>query len=150
MGAKYQHPEGWKLIGFLVAPSAISADNTPAALSIAEYPNVRIGVGVGVGGITFSPTDKVEFKLRHGGSTVGAHTAVAATDVVMPAGDTLGSNGIIRSLIAAHASATEKFYDYIGDQTHLSCLADFDGTHGAATPMFVAVYGMRGRLNPPV
>ena len=145
-----QHPEVPKLIGYLVAPSSISADNTPAALDITGYTNVKVIVGVGVGGITFSGTDKVEFKLRHGDGTVGGHTAVAAADVVMGEGATLGSNGIIRSLIAAHAAATMRQVDYVGDQTHLSCLADFDGTHGAATPLFVAVLGFRGRLNPPL
>ena len=145
-----QHPEVPKLIGYLIAPAALSADNTPAALDISGYTNVKVLVGVGVGGVTFSDTDKIEFKLRDGDGTVGGHTAVDAADVVMGESATLGSNGIIRSLTAAHAAGTLRQVDYVGDQTHLSCLADFSGTHGAATPLFVAVMGFRGRLNPPL
>lgn len=145
-----QFPEVPKLIGYLVAPAALSADNTPAALDISGYTNVKVIVGVGVAGVTLSETDKIEIKLRHGGSTVGGHTAVASADVVMGEGETLGSNGIIRGLTAPHAAASLRQVDYVGDQQYLSSLADFDGTHGAATPLFVAVMGFRGRTNPPV
>lgn len=139
-----------KFIGYLIAPSSLSADNTPAALSIEGFRNIEVVVGVGVGGVTFSATDKVEFKLRDGDGTVGNHAAVDAVDVVMETGETLGSNGIIRSLIAAHAAGTGKRVSYVGDGTHLSCLADFSGTHGTATPIYVAVFGYGNHLNPPL
>lgn len=145
-----QFTEVPKLIGYLVAPAALSADNTPAALDISGYRNVKVIVGVGVAGVTLSETDYIKIKLRHGDGTVGGHTAVTSADVVMGEGATLGASGNIRDLIAPHAAATLRQVDYVGDQTHLSALADFDGTHGSATPLFVAVMGFGGHLNPPV
>lgn len=145
-----QFPEVPKLIGYLVAPAALTADNTPAALDISGYTNVKVVVGVGVAGVTLSETDKIQIKLRHGDGTVGNHTAVTSTDVVMGEGESLAASGNIRNLIAPHAAATLRQVDYVGDQQYLSALADFDGTHGSATPLFVAVMGFRGRLNPPL
>lgn len=139
-----------KLIGYLIEPATLAADNTPAALDIRGYASVKVVVGVGVGGITFSGTNKIEIKLRDGGSTVGAHVAVDAADVVMGEGATLDAGGIIRSLVAAHAAGTLRQIDYVGDQEYLSALADFSGTHGTGTPLFVAVFGFEGRTNPPL
>ena len=145
----FQFPERAKL-SFLIAPATLAADNTPAAVSIERYECARVIVGVGVGGITFDATNKLEIKLREGDGTVGNHTAVDSSSILMPSGLTLGSGGIIRSLVAAHAAATIYEYDYIGAQTYLSALADFSGTHGTGTPLFVALLQFRGALNPPV
>lgn len=138
---------------YLIAPAALAADNTPAAVSILGFEGVRVHVLVGVGGITFDATNKIEFKLLAGGATVGAHVAVAAADVEFVTGDAWATGGIIRSLVAAHAAATAYVYDYVNTDpaiTHLSCLADFSGTHGAATPLAVLVERFKGRTENPV
>lgn len=140
-------------VAFLIAPATLAADNTPAAVSIEGYGAVRVLVGVGVGGITFDGTNKIEVKLRAGDGTVGNHVAVAATDVEFMTGDAWATGGIIRSLTAAHAAATVYVYDYVNTDpaiTHLSALADFSGTHGTGTPLFVMVERYKGHLNPPV
>lgn len=144
-------------LAFLIGSATLAADNTPAAVSIEGYGAVRILLGVGVGGITFDGTNKIEVKLRAGDGTVGNHVAVAATDVefgqASGVGSAWASGGIIASLTAAHAAAALYYFDYVNTDpaiTHLSALADFSGTHGTGTPLFVAVERYKGRLNPPV
>ena len=124
--------------GYLIPPASISADNTPAALDIGKHDACTILVCVGVGGITFSGTNKVEFKLTHSDDN-STYADVAQADVV---GVTVGSGGIIRSLIEAHAAATVVECGYKGGKRYLKCLADFSGTHGTATP--ISVLAVRG------
>lgn len=123
-----------------LTPDSYDADNTPAAIDTLNWRGVTIRTNVGIGGITFSTTNKVEFKLTHSEDDV-TYDAVEATDVVMPYGETLGSGGIIRSLIAAKAAADTVAHQvgYVGKRRYLKILADFSGTHGTATPMAITV-----------
>lgn len=124
----------------VLTPGAYDADNTPAAIDTLNWRGAAILTNVGIGGITFSTSNKVEFKLLHGDDTTyGNAVAVEETDVIMPYGETLGTGGIIRALIAAKAAADTKCHQvgYIGKKRYLYVWADFDGTHGAATPMAI-------------
>lgn len=136
----------------IVSLATLAADNTPAAIDLSGYLSAQVIVGVGVGGITFDTTNKIEVKLRHGDGTVGNHTAVASTDVVMPTGFAYATGGIIRNLIAAHAAASVITVDYVGQSpsnSNVSVLIDFSGTHGTGTPFAVLVRRLKHRLNPP-
>lgn len=129
-----------------IGAAALNADNTPVAIDRQGYDSAEILIDVGVGGITFSGTNKVEFKLSHGDSaTVGEHTAVEQADVL---GVTVGSGGIIKALTAAHAAAAVYRCGYKGGKRYLSLLADFSGTHGTATPMAASVVLMNGYDKP--
>ena len=127
----------------LLPAATYSADNTPAEVAIGQYQSATILLEIGVGGITFSGTNKIEFVLTHADTSGGAYTAVAATDVVMPSGYSWATGGIIRSLTAAHASATVFDVGYVGGKGFLKLLADFSGTHGTGTPLAACV--LRGR-----
>ena len=119
----------------VIGPAAISADNTPVAVDLAGYDGCTLLINVGVGGITFTSSNKIEFVLSHGDTaTVGSHTPVAAADVV---GVTWATGGIVRSLVAAHAAPSVVEVGYVGTRQFLSVLADFSGTHGAGTPIAV-------------
>ena len=120
----------------IITPASLDADNTPAAIDLAGFRAATIGIHVGIGGITFSTTNKVEFKLTHSDDN-STYEAVEAADVVLPYGETLGDGGIIRSLIAAKAAADTEVHTtgYVGKRRYLKLLADFSGTHGTATPM---------------
>lgn len=136
----------------IVVLATLTADNTPAAIDLRGYACAQILVGVGIGGITFDASNKIEIKLRNGDGTVGNHAAVAAADVVMPTGYSWSTGGIIRSLVAAHAAASLITVDYVctdPTKTHVSVLADFTGTHGTGTPLAIIVRALRHRLNPP-
>lgn len=126
--------------GFLLPPAVYDADNTPAAFDIGQAESCTLFVNVGVGGITFTSTNKVEFKLTHSDDNE-TFTAVAQGDVVGP---TVGTGGIIRSLVAAHAAASVTEVGYVGRKRYLKLLADFGGTHSTGTPM--SALAVRGRL----
>ena len=128
--------------GFLLPPAEYDADNTPASFDCGNSLSATICLQVGAGGITFSDTNKVEFVLTHSDATGEGFTAVTQADVV---GVTVGDGGIVRSLVAAHATPSATLIGYRGRKRFLRLLADFSGTHGTATPMAAAV--IRGNLD---
>ena len=110
-----------------------------------------------MGGITFSDTDKIEFKLTAADydpdtGVLGSYTAVATGDVYDANDDqvTVGSGGIMKSLVAAHAAAAVYRFSYIGNKGSLKLLADFSGTHGAVTPIAATVRKSHGRNAPAI
>jgi hypothetical protein len=118
-------------VAVLVDAEALAADTTPAAVDLQGYDACSILISVGVGGITFSGTNKVEFVLTHSDDD-STYANVADVDMI---GVSSISGGIIHSLEAAHAAATTTLYGYRGGKRYLKLLADFSGTHGTATPM---------------
>lgn len=122
-------------IGAVVAiPSAeYGADNTPDAIDLRGYDGVALLISVGVGGITFNGTNKIEFKLTHADAENGTYTAVTDDDVQGVA--SVGAGGIIHSLKTAHADPTVTKVGYVGGKPFAKLLADFSGTHGTATPI---------------
>lgn len=131
------HDQGANLYPLTVlAPAVISADNTPAAIDIQGYGAATLLLYVGVGGITFSETNKVEFLLTHSEDN-STYTAVTLDHIngVADAELTAGAmaSGKIKSLIAAHAAAAWYKFRYVGGRRYLKLLADFSGTHGTGT-----------------
>lgn len=142
---------GINLVPIIVA--ALSADNTPAAIDLRNYRGAEIILGVGIGGITFSGTNKIEFKLTHADDAAdgsapqaGDFTAVEAKHVLGI--DSVGTGGIIKALIADHPAAAVYRIGYVGNRRWIKVLADFSGTHGAATPLGVFVLRGDGVDNP--
>lgn len=130
----------------LLPAATYDADNTPAAVDISGFGSCMILIEVGTGGITFSGTNKVEYKLTHS-SDNSTYEAVTQADILLA---TVGTGGIIKSLTAAHASADVTKVGYIGGRRYLKLLADFSGTHGTGTPMSaVAVLGNADFLPVP-
>lgn len=119
-----------------IGAAALDADNTPAAIDLRGFDAATVQIAVGVGGITFSTTNKVEFKLTHSDNGTD-YTDVANADVDLAESNitTVGSGGIVYSLIEKHAAATVVNIGYIGGKRYLKLLADFGGTHTAATPI---------------
>lgn len=120
----------------LIGAAALDADNTPAAVDLQGFMACNIEIAVGVGGITFTSTNKVEFTLTHSDDN-STYTAVTDADMLGVTGIT---DGIIKSLVAAHAAAAVYHYGYVGGKRYLKLLANFGGTHAAATPMAAVAY----------
>jgi len=120
----------------LLPAATYAADNTPAAVDLLGFESAEIAIAVGAGGITFSTTNKVEFKLTHSDDN-STYAAVTADDLLGV--DTVGTGGIVKSLIAAHATADVSRFGYRGGKRYLKLLADFDGTHGTGTPLGAVV-----------
>ena len=132
------------IVAALLPADVYNADNTPAAVQIDNAKDTTIVIDVGAGGITFDATNKVEFKLS--ASDDGeSYAAVADGEVV---GATVGTGGIIKSLIAAHAAATIDVLGYIGSAKYLKLLADFSGTHATGTAMAAYVVQGEAYLKP--
>ena len=131
-------------LALLIACAALSADNTPVAVDLRGYNAAEILLNIGVGGITFTGTNKIEFVLTHSDDNV-TYTNVADTDLL---GVTGTSNGIIKSLVAAHAAGNVYRFGYVGGKRYLKLLADFSGTHGSPTPIAASVLLGGAHLQP--
>ncbi len=140
MSADYDLKHNIKVVPALV-PAVWDADNTPAAIDTAGYKGVTILTHVGIGGITFTTTNKVEFTITHSDDLDSTYAAVEEDDVLMPYGETLATGGIIRSLTAAKAAADTEVHavGYRGKKRYLKVLANFGGTHSSGTPMSASV-----------
>jgi hypothetical protein len=124
---------------------ALAADNTPDAIDRQGYESVELVLAIGIGGITFSGTNKIEFKVTHSDDDVG-YDAVADGDMLGVAA--VGAGGIVKSLVAAHAAAAMYRFGYKGGRRYLKLLADFSGTHGTGTPIAAGVVMSHGADNP--
>jgi len=120
----------------ILGPISLQADNVPVEIDLDGYSGATILIAVGIGGITFDPTNKIEFVMTHTDTSGADYAAVAAADVH---GVTPGVTGIVKSLVAAHAAATITEFGYIGRKRYIKILADFSGTHGSATPICIMV-----------
>ncbi|MCM2472146.1 hypothetical protein HGO38_01475 [Rhizobium sp. CG5] len=122
----------------------LAADNTPVAIDLQGYDSAEVVLSIGIGGITFSGTNKIEFKLTHSDDNT-TYTDVTTADML---GVTVSASGIIKSLVAAHAAAAVYRYGYKGGKRYLMLLADFSGTHGTGTPIAANVIKGNGADNP--
>lgn len=129
----------------LIAAATYSADNTPASVDLRGHDAAEILLDIGAGGITFSDTNKIEFKLTHSDDD-STFTAVTVDDMLGLSA--VGSGGIIKSLTAAHATAGVYRFGYTGGKRHLKLLADFSGTHGTGTPISASVLLGHGHTQP--
>ena len=111
-----------------IAAAAIAADNTPIAVDQRGFHACVYAIAVGPGGITFSPTNKIEFKLSHSDDGVN-WTPVTNDDVQLENGGSVGEGGIVKALTAPHDTAAVYKVGYIGNRNFHRLLADFSGTH---------------------
>ena len=128
----------------VIGPEALSADNTPIALDRLGFETLMFTFGVGIGGITFTNTNKVEFVMTHSDDNT-TFDPVTDDDVQGVTGIT---GGIVKSLKTAHAAADVTKVGYVGDRRYVKLLADFGGTHGSPTPISVAAVLGGARLSP--
>lgn len=125
-------------------PAVLAADNTPAAIDLQGYRAAEIVLAIGAGGITFDSTNKIEFKVTHSDDD-SIYSNVADADLL---GVSSTTGGIIKSLVAAHASAGVYRFGYRGGKRYLKILADFSGTHGTGTALACIVARMRATKSP--
>lgn len=128
----------------IIGPVTAAADTTPTALDLQGYSSAAIYLSIGAGGITFDGTNKIEFVLTHSADGV-TYSNVTDADVQGVTGVT---NGIIKALTAAHASADVTEIGYIGQKRYLKLLADFSGTHGTGTPISAVLIKGNAEIKP--
>ena len=124
-----------------IGPITLAADANSGNLDLQGFDSAVFNIGVGIGGITFDTTNKVEFVLQHadddGTGNPGSYSNVAATDINGAGAPGTVTAGIVKSLIAAHAAADVTEIGYVGGKRFVKMTADFSGTHGTGTPICV-------------
>jgi hypothetical protein len=115
----------------LVAPQTATTDITPVSVDLLGFRAAMVLLYIGIGGITFTTTNKIEFILEHSNDN-STWNAVAQADVLGP---TVAAGGIVRSLVAAKAAADVQEISYIGGRRYVRLMPDFSGTHATGTPM---------------
>jgi hypothetical protein len=112
-----------------------TTDLNGTTVDLQGFGAAAVHLHVGIGGITFDGTNRLEFVMEHSddGST---WAAVVQSDV---SGATVTGTGIVRALVAAKAAADVQEIDYIGNRRYLRLNADFSGTHGTGTPIGAVV-----------
>lgn len=132
-----------------IGANSLSADANGSGVDLKGFQSATVLIAVGVGGITFSGTNKIEFQLQHSDDN-STFSAVGSGDVILGqnADASVGAGGIVRSLVAAHGTPSVAEVGYIGGKRYIRAVADFSGTHGSGTPMSVTV--VRGHpMNRP-
>ncbi len=124
---------------YTLTPATRNADATGTAIDLQGFNAAAIYLQIGIGGITFDTTNKIEFVMEESNDN-SAWNAVDSSDVqgVTPTGA-----GIIRSLTSAHATPSFTEIGYVGDKRYVRVTADFSGTHGTGTP--IAILVVRGK-----
>jgi hypothetical protein len=121
-----------------IGPAVLAADTTPSAIDLVGFQGAALAIAVGVGGITFDATNKIEFTLQHSDDD-SSYADVTVDDINGKDAPATVTSGIVKALTAAHASANVSEIGYIGGKRYLKLKADFSGTHGTGTPISATV-----------
>ena len=134
--------------GFLaavaIAAAALDADVNGATVDLKGFDSCTFVLSVGVGGITFSATNRIRFVMEESDDG-SAWNTVLDRDIIGQAASV--TDGIVLALTSAHASAMAYRFGYKGYKRYVRLVADFNGTHGTGTPV-AAVAILRGMDNP--
>jgi hypothetical protein len=123
-----------------IGAATLAASNTPAAIDLDGFHSATVLLSVGAGGITFDPTNRIDFVLTESdGDVTYSNVDITKVSGAGVSGLTSISSGIVKSLIAAHASADVTEIGYIGGKRYLKLLAQSGGTHSTGTPVSAIV-----------
>nr|WP_010399410.1 hypothetical protein [Paracoccus sp. TRP] len=125
--------------------ATLTDDSTPVAIDLRGHDGAEIILAIGVGGITFTSTNRIEFILTHSDDD-SSYEAVTVDDLLGVAA--VGEGGIVKALVAAHATAAVYRFGYVGTRRYLKLLAAFSGSHTTGTPVAALVIKGHGQINP--
>lgn len=115
--------------------ASLDADANGTSIDLKSHQSALFVATVGVGGITFSTSNKIEFELEESADD-STFTDVAAAD--MEGEDTDGDNaGCFGRVISAATDDAAFVCQYHGSKRYVRPVAAFTGTHGTATPISV-------------
>lgn len=133
-----------------ITPASLDADANGVTVDTLGFKGVNFGIYVGIGGISFSGSNKVEYIVQHSDDD-STWTAAPDDALILDVGATApGDTGIVRTLNAAKAAAdtTMTTVGYRGHKRYARVRAEFSGTHGTATPMAVVAQLGRPMVRP--
>lgn len=117
--------------------ATLDADTNGAAVDNQLYKSVVHGWYVGIGGITFTSTNRLDIVIQESDDN-STWTAVASEeDLILPYGISFTTGGIVKSYIAAKAAAdtTYNLVGYRGKKRYSRLRLEFGGTHSSGTPV---------------
>lgn len=124
-----------------IACASIDADADGASADLKGYSGALVIADVGVGGITFTTTNMIEFEVEESDDD-STFTDVADADLV---GYVAGTNdGTFGRAISAATDDAKFKAQYIGNKRYIRVVANFSGTHGTASPVSASIL----RINP--
>lgn len=132
-----------------IGPVTLAADNTPDPIDLQGYNAVEILLNVGIGGITFDGTNKIEIEVSHSDDNVTYERPVLS-DFLGLASVSDGTSGYtkVKSFTTAHAAAAAYRFGYVGGKRYLKIFVNFSGTHGTGTPICILVLGLHPYIAP--
>jgi energy-converting hydrogenase Eha subunit H len=135
-----------KLLPFLVMSAAVrTATANGATVDLNGFQGVLFQALVGIGGITFTTTNKISLVMEESDND-SDWSAVDGADIQ---GASSVANGIVKAIVAEHAAGAVYNYGYLGSKRYVRLNAVYGGTHSTGTPIgIVAVKG--NPLNAPV
>jgi hypothetical protein len=114
-----------------IAPAVVAASANGDSVDLQGFSGCEFALQVGVGGITFTGTNKIGYKMEESDDN-STFTAVDGSDIKGASGVT---GGIVIEFTAAHAAATVHNFGYIGSKRYVRLNPVFSGTHGTGTAM---------------
>lgn len=116
-----------------IGPAVLAASTTSQPIDRQGFDSAEIVIAAGVGGITFSATNKIDFRVTHSDDNA-TYSDVTDEDMI---GVTGIAGGIVKTLDTSHPAATVSRFGYIGNKRYTKVEAVFSGTHGTGTPIAV-------------
>lgn len=128
-----------RAVAAMLDPAVYAATQAGALIDMFNYRRALFLIGIGVGGITFTGTNKIDLSLQVGNASDGSDlVAITAADLLSADGllATPITNGIIRTLQSAKAAADVMMLSYIGGKRYAKLTATFGGTHATGTALW--------------
>lgn len=120
----------------LAVDTTLGTIDTQSAVNVL-WKGLTAEIYIGVGGITFTGTNKLDFVVTHSDDNV-TYTAVGAEDVILDYTGSLtypDANGIVKSLQVAHPAAELFLVGIRSKKRYIKIVADFSGTHATGTTL---------------
>lgn len=137
-----------------VTPEVLSADKNGAGIDGRGFDKVTHLVDVGVGGITFSATNKIELELQDSADDSTYANVTDANHIIKNAGSQDGvvtdpdANGRFAIIDSAAKDDLRYAIGYRGPKRYSRVVVDFSGTHGTGTPISAVALQSKASFEP--
>ena len=119
-----------------VAAAILTTTPTPTVIDRRGFRSLAFVLSTGIGGITFTSTNKLEWIVEHSDDNSN-WTAVVAADLLTGQGanPTVAAGGIVEAYVAAKNAASTNEYGYIGSKRYVRLTPTLGGTHATGTAL---------------
>jgi hypothetical protein len=115
----------------LLVGGVYTSTPTVGIADIKGFDALYIMIHIGIGGITFTVTNRIEFKMEHSDDAI-TWADVTQADV---RNVTLQAGAMVRRLITPKGFVDVQEVSYVGTRRYVRVTPTFSGTHGTGTPL---------------